>query len=109
MEVDETEPETIQFVPRNEFVERFLIGDGQLWQTPKDCNGGMTHMDRAGDQFSGNEGMATNPSVHEQGLQVRIRLSEVVDPDGRIDEDHQTNLRLGAAWASGIVPPSAMS
>jgi hypothetical protein len=39
-----------------------------------------------------------------------LRGAEMVDPNGRVDENHLTSgLRLGGALASGALPPNAIS
>ena len=64
-------------------------------------------------QLAQNKWMEKNEFMNQQRVKARLRVPEVINPDGGIDQDHLfvlTALRLRrGSLKSGIVPPRAAS
>ena len=64
-----------------------------------------TVLERTERDFSDNEGMACDFAFRERIHEIDVVPSQVIDPDRSVRKNHASGLGLGAAAASGSVPP----
>lgn len=57
-------------------------------------------------EFAGHKRMTKHLFRFDQALELVVAASEVVDPDGCVDENQSTGLSRCGIFRSGIVPPS---
>ena len=60
-------------------------------------------------QFPDNERMGKNLPLLEKFDETRIVSTKMINPDRRVDQDHNSTLRRGTSFRSGSLPPRRAS
>lgn len=92
MSVDETDPAVHELVPPNALHQFLVAGDVSLWKTVKEL--GRRFAEAAECDLSNDPRVDQDVTIVEEPDEIVVSRSEVVDPDGCIDDDHATGAPL---------------
>src|SRR5262245_25807533 len=104
--VDISDPAGINLVSLDEGEHFMVVCLPRGWEVRKVLDDQLSILQRSHREFADDEGMSQNESLGKQSGQGWVRQPQMIDPDRGVGKDHSgSNLRLGAASASGSLPP----
>ena len=105
--IDVANTSTVEFVPLDQGQNLRWAGDGCLGKVGEQTQDLAAAMKVAQREFAGDPGMAQNDALLEKFHENRVPGSEMVDPEGRVDQDQRsTYRRRGMSVTVGSLPPS---
>src|SRR5260370_24871415 len=110
MDVDISDAAPEQGVAIDEMQDLRICGDARARQVRHGVQHGLALTQIAQSEFADDEGVGQNHSGVEPAGKRLVARAKMVDPDGRIDQDHaEADRRRGGASRPGSLPPRRAS
>ncbi len=93
MDIDVAEPPSKEPLPLNEAPNLFVCRSADARQIAKCLKKSVTRTDVSDGQFAHDERVRQHPVLLQQFVELRVPDPKVIDPNRRIDQDHDASER----------------